>query len=900
MAYKDRAKNSERSGRGLTDEQVASSRAEHGSNCIGQAKQSGFIRKFIGNLGDPIIRILLTVLVLNIILTFRNINWIESLGILAAITIATMVSTISEYGSQRAFDKLRDNSAKAVSRVMRNGEIKTIAVDEIVVGDLVYLSAGEKIPADGRIISGEVYVDQSALNGESKEIRKRKATDNIPPFELASADCLFRGSLVCEGNATMEIIKVGTQTVYGSIATELAEETRISPLKLRLTKLARSLSKIGYMAGGVIAFGYLFNVFVISSGFDWYVIMDKITDLPLVMSTLTSALTIGITIIVVSVPEGLPMMITVVLSSNMKRMMKDNVLVKKLVGIETAGSLNMLFTDKTGTITTGKLSVEKVILADGTSYSSSSDMRKSNEVHRLFTLAARYNVSNEVPVSDASSHVGNSTEKAVYEFSRSDVGMYSAVVDKKILFNSDRKFSAASVTIGSGKLTLIKGAPEMIMSRCRRCITLSGQVQSFDNQARVKQTISEISANAGRVIALAFAESELSGNEDLPNELVFFGIVAIRDRLRRQAPAAVRQLKSAGIIPVIITGDSEDTARAIALECGIMTPNGKQLVITSTKLAQMSDGEVTAILPNLGVVARALPSDKSRLVRIAQQANLVVGMTGDGINDAPALKKADVGFAMGSGTEIAREAGDIVILDNNLASIAKAVLYGRTIFRSIRKFITFQLTMNLCAVGVSLLGQLMGIATPITVVQMLWVNIIMDTLGGLAFAGEAPLLSYMKERPKKRDESILNGSMIKQISALGLFAIALCAAFLSSTAARNHFGFWDEPIYFMTAFYALFIFTGVMICFVSRSERINIFANLSQNKPFMLIMAVIVCIQIGMLYFGGEVFRTAGLSLRELGLVIMLALCVLPVDFARRIIVRGYRLKKRRAKRISV
>ncbi|MCL2213446.1 MAG: cation-translocating P-type ATPase, partial [Oscillospiraceae bacterium] len=639
---------------------------------------------------------------------------------------------------------------------------------------------------------------------------------------------------------------------------------------------------------------YLFNVLVISNNFDWNIISHYITDFGHLTHQITRALTIGIAIMVVSVPEGLPMMITVVLSSNMKRMMRDNVLVKKLVGIETAGSLNLLFTDKTGTITRGVLTAHRLVLADGSEFADVSQLRKAPAIHRLFVMNARYNATSEPTFTEGGCVMagGNATEKSIFQFAQQDVGMYNASVDGKTMFNSERKFSSVTLSGDSGReVTLVKGATEAILSRCTKYINATGEVRPFGpnipggGYAKLGATVNEIAHAAGRVIAIAYSEG-VAEKDTLPQDMILVGIVAIRDQLRPEAQKSIRQLRSAGIQPVMITGDSIDTARAIATECGILTPNSNSLVITSTELAAMTDGEIRAAMPRLAVVARALPSDKSRLVRIAQEAELVVGMTGDGINDAPALKRADVGFAMGSGTEIAREAGDIVILDNNLASITKAVLYGRTIFKSIRKFITFQLTMNLCAVGVSFLGQLLGVGTPITVVQMLWVNIIMDTLGGLAFAGEPPLASYMKEPPKRRDESILTRGMVQQIWTMGVFAVTLCSLFLASRQAQNHFDFFYNEIYFYTAFYALFIFTGVIICFISRSERINLLANIGRNKLFLLIMAAIMVIQIAMLFFGGEVFRTAGMSGGELAFVFGLSLLVLPMDFLRRLWVK--------------
>ena len=378
------------------------------------------------------------------------------------------------------------------------------------------------------------------------------------------------------------------------------------------------------------------------------------------------------------------------------------------------------------------------------------------------------------------------------------------------------------------------------------------------------------------------------------SRLILVGLLGIRDEVRPHVCSAVCQVHRAGVQVVMITGDNKDTAAAIARECGLLPPAGRtpspaegKSVITSSELAGLTDAELRKRLPELRVVARALPSDKSRLVQAAQDLGLVAGMTGDGINDAPALKKADVGFAMGSGTEVAKEAGDIVILDDNFASITRAILYGRTIFKSIRKFITYQLIMNLCAVGVSIIGPFIGIDTPVTIMQMLWINIIMDTLGGLAFAGEPPLEEYMEQPPKKREEPVLNRYMLGQILCMGLYTVTMCVCFLKLPWFGALFGKNDTDD-LMTAFFALFIFAGIFNCFNARTCRMNPLASLRGNPSFILIMLFIATIQIILIYFGGSLFRANGLSLRELTRVLLIAGSVLPVDILRKFMLRKY------------
>ena len=466
----------------------------------------------------------------------------------------------------------------------------------------------------------------------------------------------------------------------------------------------------------------------------------------------------------------------------------------------------------------------------------------------------------------------------------------SYIKKDSVPFDSSIKFSAAriapaSTSAGTREFNLVKGAPERILPFCNRYFNEDGRICPLPGRLHLENKMKEMTERAVRVLALAVSDTPVSAAGDF-SRLILVGLVGIRDEIRPEARAAVKQVCDAGIQAVLITGDNKETAAAIARETGLIGKSGRHEVITSGELASMSDDEIKRRLPFIRVVARALPSDKSRLVRLSQELGLVTGMTGDGINDAPALKKADVGFAMGSGTEVAKEAGDIVILDDNIASIAKAVLYGRTIFKSIRKFIIFQLTMNLCAVGVSLIGPFIGIDTPVTVIQMLWINIIMDTLAGLAFAGEPPLAEYMNEPPKRRGEPVLNRYMLHQILCMGIFTVILCVSFLKLPRIHLLFRYAGDPIYFMTAFFALFIFAGVFNSFNARTYRINLFSHLRKNPLFLIIMTMVAVIQLLLIYYGGSLFRTAGLTLGELRTVLLIAFLVVPADCIRKLVLR--------------
>ena len=431
---------------------------------------------------------------------------------------------------------------------------------------------------------------------------------------------------------------------------------------------------------------------------------------------------------------------------------------------------------------------------------------------------------------------------------------------------------------------MVKGAPERLLPHVTGCILRDGRVSDFSPFRRAfEERITSLGADGKRVLLIAKAESMPTPTKICPLTLVC--AVSLADPLRAAARRSVAALHTAGVGVVMITGDGKETAASVARESGIIHGERK-LVLVGSELARMSDREVASVLPRLAVIARALPTDKSRLVRIAQSLELVVGMTGDGINDAPALKAADIGFSMGSGNDVARDASDIIILDNDLASIVKAVLYGRNIFKSIRKFITLQLTMNFCAVGVSMIGPFIGIEAPVTVVQMLWINIIMDTLGGLAFAGEAASPLCMKEAPKRRDEPILNGYMINQILVLGGFTIAMCIFFLTSPDICLLFRYSSDNLILLTAFFALFIFTSVFNCFNCRCDRLKMLSGLSKNPAFIAIMILILTVQIIFVYLGGTVLRTAPLTAKELIGVFLMSLTVFPIDFLRRLIWR--------------
>ena len=861
--------------RGLDEEQVARSRGEHGGNAMTPPKRASFFSHFIKNLNDPVIKILIAALVLNLLFVFRTADWVETAGLAVSVFLATFISTISEYGSESAFARLNEETENYLCRVRRSGRVLEIPISEIVCGDIVLLSAGDRIPADGFLVSGRLRVDQAAMTGESREVEKYpRRGEKLNP---ASTSAVLRGCSVVSGDAEMEVTVVGDRTMIGAISREITLDTRESPLKLRLGKLAKQISRLGYAAAILVGLAYLFNAIVLDSGMRADAILLRMSDVRFLLSTFLDAFTLGLTVVVVAVPEGLPLMIAVVLSSNIKKMVRDMVLVRKPVGIESAGSMNILFTDKTGTLTEGIISVSG-IFTDREEFPTVEALRQANRrLYDLYRLSALKNTSAELSGSDVVG--GNATERALL-LSVSAYGREEGcrLIEKKP-FDSVRKCSSASVS-SEGGITLVKGAPERLLGKVQYALDRSGRTVPFDRVSFCNK-MSKLTQAGIRVLLVAYAV----GTEQESGPLTLICGVALSDRLRSEAKPSVEALRAAGIHVVMITGDNVDTARSIGETCGIVTKESP-LCLEGDELATMTDTRLAELLPRIAVVARALPGDKSRLVRVAQELGLVCGMTGDGINDAPALKRADIGFAMGNGSQVAKQAGDIIILDNNLASIVRAVLYGRNIFKSIRKFIVLQLTMNLSAVGVSMICPFLGIDAPVTVIQMLWVNIIMDTLGGLAFAGEAPLPSCMKKPPKRRDEPILNGYMINQIVLLGAFTIGLSLAFLKHPSFTSHFRPAPDNIYLLTAFFAFFIFAGVFNCFNARTDRLKLFSGIAKNRPFIIIMLVIAVIQIGFVYLGGTVLRTVPLLSNELLTALFTAMLVFPADLLRKLIWR--------------
>ncbi|MBU1397529.1 MAG: HAD-IC family P-type ATPase, partial [Proteobacteria bacterium] len=669
--------------KGLNSQSVQKSREQNGTNEIAPPKMEGFWEKLIGNFKDPIIFILVVALAITVVLAiFGFAKWYEGVGIAIAVIIATLVATLSEYKNETSFQKLQEEASRIEINVFRDGHISKININDIVVGDYALLQPGDKIPADGKIVDGELEVDQAVLTGESEPVEKKAAPSEYSlkqKNDLSDPHRVFRASVVNDGEAVMEVDIVGDRTIQGQTVRELEHEERKTPLQVKLSALGDGISKFGYIGGTFIALAFLFKKVFMDHHFVATEIVQYLSQWQVFLHDVVTAVILAVIIIVVAVPEGLPMMIAIVLSLNMRKLLRAKVLVRKLLGIESSGSLNILFSDKTGTITRGQLQVVEFVPGGSRAYREF--MSIPDKLRDLLAFSLKHNTTSVIDLSDNNRPKvvgGNRTEQALLEFIEPVLSEKSDIkVAHTIAFNSARKFSAMQIT-GERNLTLVKGAPEIIIKSCKDYYDENENKTKLKNVSALTNEINRLSNRAMRVIAMATSEEAIADDKRLPSSLTLVGIIGIRDELRNESAQAIQEAQRAGIQVVMITGDRKETAVAIAKDAGLLKdPN--DIVLTSSEISRLSDNKLKKLMPNLKVVARALPTDKSRLVKVAQDIGLVVGMTGDGVNDAPALKKADVGFAMGSGSEVAKEAGDIVILDDNFSSITKAVLYGRTI-----------------------------------------------------------------------------------------------------------------------------------------------------------------------------------------------------------------------------
>lgn len=881
---------------GLTDKEVDESRKKYGSNEIPDSEPTTFWQEFKETFGDPMIKILLAIALLMIVMFFFGYAEIyEPLGTIVAVLIVATVSAKTGVASDTKYRELKDNTEKDKCKVYRNGIITVIDVDDVVVGDKVLLQSGDKVPADGILILGKLSVNNSALNGEAEECKKTAAdegvelADNITGDTFVDKHSLFRGAVIFDGEGVLDVRKTGLKTMMGKMAEEMQEDEPDSPLKVKLAKLAKQISTFGYIGAAVIAILYLcYFIFVATDGGASAFFNSGVEN---ILTKVVEAVSLAVVIIVCAVPEGLPLMISLVLMQNTSKMLDHNVLVRKAEGIETAGSLNILFSDKTGTITKGVLEVVDFFTADAKSIPMN-EYEKHSHVKGLMDLAIGKNTQS---MFDGEHRVigGNPTDQALMKFIGETTfkalqDNKECVVTKEQGFNSANKFSQARID-SLGK-TFYKGAPERLLASAKKYIDGDGNIKDIDMDILNKR-IDELAGKAMRVLAFGYSESDLVESK-INDDIVIIGLVAIRDDVRLEVKDAIKEVQNAGIQVVMITGDRLETAVAIAKDAGLLKEESDK-AISSAQLNEMSDDEVKAIIPNIRVIARALPTDKSRMVRLCQEMNLVVGMTGDGVNDSPALKRADVGFAMGSGTEAAKEAGKIVILDDNFKSIKDAIWYGRTIYHNILKFCKFQLVINVAAVVVSAIAPFFGIEEPLKVTHLLFVNLVMDGLGAMMLGNEPALKEYMQEKPRRRDESIISKKMMTQILVMGAWLTVMSFVFLTVPVFKDKF-FDGDMDKLLTGYFVLFIVSALFNGFNVRDERFGIFKGLNENTGFLKVFAIIVIVQalivnaalvpFSLFKWIGEMFSCVPFGIKGWAIVVVLAFTMIPVDLLRKLI----------------
>lgn len=880
--------------KGLNDKEVTQSREKYGSNAIPDSEPTTFWAEFKETFSDPMIKILLAITALMIAMFFFGYAEIyEPVGTIVAILIVAFVSAKTGVASDTKYRELKDNTKKDECKVYRNGLITVIDVDDVVVGDKVLLQSGDKIPADGVLVSGHLNVDNSALNGEAEECKKTAAdadfqlADNITGDTFVDKHSLFRGAVVFDGEGVLDVRKVGLKTMMGKMAEEMQDDEPDSPLKVKLAKLAKQISTFGYIGAIVIAVMYIcFFIFFQNDG-GASAFFEQ--DAGEIIGKFVEAVTLAVVIIVCAVPEGLPLMISLVLMQNTSKMLDHNVLVRKAEGIETAGSLNILFSDKTGTITKGMLEVVDFFTADGNSIPLS-DLSNHSAVKGHIDLAIGKNTQS---MFDAQHKVigGNATDQALMKFiGETTFTMLTSnkeyTVTESQGFNSTNKFSQARIE-KLGK-TFYKGAPERLLANAKKYLDKDGNIKDIDKAALDKK-IDELATKAMRVLSFGYSESPMTENK-INDDIIITGLVGIRDDVRPEAKIAIADVQNAGIQVVMITGDRLETAKAIAKDTGLLKSD-TDIALSSAELNSMTDDELKKIIPDIRVIARALPTDKSRMVRLCQEMNLVVGMTGDGVNDSPALKRADVGFAMGSGTEAAKEAGKIVVLDDNFRSIKDAIWYGRTIYHNILKFCKFQLVINVAAVIVSAIAPFFGIEEPLKVTHLLFVNLVMDGLGAIMLGNEPALKKYMNERPRRRDESIVSKKMMTQIVIMGIWLVALSFIYLKVPFFRNLF---ENDAQHLTGYFVLFIASALFNGFNVRDEQFGIFRRLNENTGFLKVFFAILLIQaaivnISLISFKPFEWISNMFSCVPFGpmgwvAVLLLAATMIPVDLIRKAI----------------
>ena len=794
---------------GLTAREVEQSRVKHGENVLTPPRRQSMWRLYLEKYNDPMVRILLVAALVSLVLAFVKDDYIETLGIIAAVLLATTVGFYFERDAARKFDVLTQLGEEQPVKVVRDGQVVEIPRREVVVGDVVVVETGDEVPADGQLFeSTDLQVDESSLTGEPMAHKAVQAEQQSVGEEAYPKDMLLRSSMVMGGTGRYVVSAVGDATEIGHVARQATELTGVkTPLNIQLDRLAKLRSKIG----GVVA----------TASFLIFLIHDMLTndlwqtdDYLGMVEVVLRYFMMAVTLIVMAVPEGLPMAVTLALALNMRRMLKSNNLVRKLQASETMGAVTVICTDKTGTLTENRMTVSDVrtVKADETD--------ERSELFRAIVLNTT-----------ATHEVGNPTEQALLRWLVSQGVDYEQLREENPMtsrepFSTERKYMSTTV----GDVTYIKGAPEIVMEKC--------SIEA-DMRKQMEAQLRDWQQHAMRTLAIA-------------QDKTLLAIVAISDPLRKEVPEAIGQCRQAGIDVKIVTGDTSATAQEIARQIGIEGD-----VMTGSDFAAMSDEEALQRITSLKVMSRARPTDKQRLVSLLQQQGEVVAVTGDGTNDAPALNRAHVGLSLGSGTSVAKQASDITLIDDSFRSIVQAVMWGRSLYKNIQRFVFFQLVVNVTALLLVLFGSLIGTELPLTITQILWINLIMDTFAAMALASLPPSREVMHERPRSRDAFIITHGMMRGIGFIGgLFFIFMGSLLWYFERVA---GVDDVEL---TVFFTIFVMLQWWNLFNARmlGSTHSAFRRLWACKAFLMVLMLVLVGQWLIVTFGGQMFRTVPLS----------------------------------------
>lgn len=831
--------------RGLSSQQVTDSRRLHGDNIITPPKDDSAWLLLVEKFRDPIIRILLFAAVLSLAIGFMHNDFTESIGIICAIILATCVGFWFEWDAQRRFRRLNQVNDDIAVKVMRDGGMCEIPRRDVVVGDVVYIENGETVPVDGELVEAvSLKINESTLTGEP-EVDKTTDEAYFDAEATYSSNVVLRGTNVVDGYGILVVTAVGDKTEAGRVTEQsTAHNDEQTPLDRQLTRLSRLIGRVGIILS-IAIFCIMLGKAILTGGLldeGWGVISQQVLQIFM----------ISVAIIVMSVPEGLPMSITLSLAMSMRRMLKTNNLVRRMHACETMGAVTVICTDKTGTLTQNRMHVQEVVRYDALSQSDFAEIVAANTTAFLDAGGAV---------------IGNPTEGALLTWLRGEGQEYESlragakIVDR-LTFSTERKYMATIIESGvSGRrLLCVKGAPEIVRAMC----------SADGKDAQVAEQLLAFQSRAMRTLAIAWAETDNSDclQAAASSELHFAAVAAISDPVREDVPAAVERCLQAGIAIKIVTGDTPATAREIARQIGLWNEatDGDRNHMTGVEFAAASDEELLERVQDLKIMSRARPLDKQRLVQLLQRCGEVVAVTGDGTNDAPALNFANVGLSMGTGTSVAKDASDITLLDDSFASIATAVMWGRSLYRNIQRFVLFQLTINFVAIIVCFAGAVFGTEMPLTVVQILWVNIIMDTFAAMAMASLPPNPDVMRDKPRRRDEFIITRAMVRTIFTCGIVMVVALLGMLF---------WWATPegyltIRQLTLFFSTFVFFQFWNMFNAKGfgTSRSVFSCVKGCREFFLILLAIAIGQVVIVEIGGAVFRTEPLTLGEWGSVV--------------------------------